>query len=80
MQRTDQRRIIMKTHVSLEAELGLQATIDLFGSTGVAVVSRTVQWMAEQPHAIQLAVLQRLDPDNKTIAKIYFRRIASEGT
>jgi hypothetical protein len=72
-------RVIMKIEVLPKARDGVEAVCEKLGMTHVAVNSRLVDWLAQQPDMIKASVLGLLPAGtNCDVAKVLLKRMAGE--
>ena len=73
-------RIILRIEISPDAKDNLQGITRQSGMTQVAMLSRLVEWFANQPDIIQAAVMGHYPPEIQVdIAKLILKRLASGG-
>ena len=69
-------RIILRIEITPEAKDNLQQTTQQSGMTQVALLSRLVEWFAEQPHTLRSAVLDLYPPEiREDVLKIILKRL-----
>jgi hypothetical protein len=69
-------RIILRIEITAEAKDNLQQTTRQSGMTQVALLSRLVEWFAEQPHTLRSAVLDLYPPEiREDVLKIILKRL-----
>jgi hypothetical protein len=69
----------MRIEILPRARAGVAHTSDTFGMTQVAIVSRLIDWIVQQPDLIQGSILQQLPSDfNAETVKSILRDMASE--
>ena len=73
-------RIIVRIELTPAAKDRLNDLSDKAGMTQVAMLSRLVEWFANQPDIIQAAVMGHYPPEIQVdIAKLILKRLASGG-
>jgi hypothetical protein len=71
-------RVIMRAEVTPEAKTRLNDLSYRSGMTQVSIVSRLVDWLANQPDTVQAAVLGRIPKSIEAdVAKVILKRMAS---
>ena len=72
-------RIILRIEITPEAKDNLQGITQQSGMTQVAMLSRLVEWFAEQPHTLRSAVLDLYPPEiREDVLKIILKRLDDE--
>jgi hypothetical protein len=72
-------RIIVALQMAPAAKKAVEGLTDKHGMTQVAMMSRLVEWLADQPATIQSAVLGRVPSDaGSDVAKLIMQRAAGK--
>jgi hypothetical protein len=71
-------RIIVRIELTPKAKDGLNETSDTFGMTQVAMLSRLVEWFANQEPIVQSGIMGHYPPEIEVdVAKLILKRMAA---